>query len=61
MNDNKNFSEEMLKKYISSEIDIINKKRQERSNWKRNEEFNSQVSIRMEENSDVSKIADGEL
>ena len=49
MDDKKNFSEEMLKKYISSEIDLINKKRKEKSNWKKNEEFNSQITIRTEE------------
>jgi hypothetical protein len=58
----KKFSDEMLKKYISSEISIINEKRKDEKQWKRNEEFHSQVTIRMEEGEqDVSKIANGEL
>ena len=49
MEKDKKYSDEMLKKYISSEVEIIKKKREDASNWKRNEEFNSQVSIRVEE------------
>lgn len=62
MKDSKNFSDEMLKKYISSEISIIDEKRKNPNEWKKNEEFHSQVSIRIEEGeSDVSKISNGEL
>ena len=58
----KNFSDEMLKKYISSEISIIEKRRKDPTQWKQNEEFHSQLTIRMEEGEDnVSKITNGEL
>jgi hypothetical protein len=50
----KTFSDEMLKKYISSEISIINEQRKESKNWKKNKEFHSQVSIRKEDESNVS-------
>ena len=49
MDDNKNFSDEMLKKYISSEILKINKLKKDPSQWKINENFNSQITIKMEE------------
>ena len=58
----KNFSDEMLKKYISSEISIIKEKRKDKTQWRRNEEFHSQVTIRMEEgDNNVSEISNGKL
>jgi hypothetical protein len=48
MSERKNFSDEMLKEYISSEILIIEKEKDDKSNWKLNQDFNSQISIRME-------------
>ena len=57
----KHFSDEMLKKYISSEISIIEKRRKDSSQWNRNEEFHSQITIRMEGDNNVPKISDGEL
>ena len=56
----KKFSDEMLKKYISSEVSIIDKKHNDKKYWRRNEEFHSQVSIRMEEDEEnVSTISNG--
>ena len=58
----KNFSDEMLKEYISSEISIIEEKHNDKKYWKKNEDFHSQISIRMEEgDKDVSDISDGKL
>lgn len=58
----KKFSDEMLSKYISSEISIIEKERKNESNWKLNEEFHSQISIRMEEGEkNVSEVTNGAL
>ena len=42
----KSFSDEMLKKYISSEISVIEEKRKDPNEWKKNEEYKSQVQIR---------------
>lgn len=51
----KNFSDEMLQKYVSSEISIINEKHSDKSFWKKNENFHSQIRVRMEgEDKDVS-------
>jgi len=49
MSEKKNFSDEMLKDYISSEISIIKKEKEDKSNWKLNEDFHSQLTIRKEE------------
>ena len=46
MNTEKKFSDEMIKKYISSEIEMIDKERKNPKNWKKNEEFHSQITIR---------------
>ena len=54
MSNEKNYSDEMLKKYISSEISNIEKERTAKRNWKRNEDFRSQVSIRKEGDQNVS-------
>lgn len=48
MNNEKKFSDEMLKKYISSEIEMIEKERSDSKKWKKNEEFHSQIIIREE-------------
>ena len=49
MHCDKNFSDEMLKEYISSEIKLINKKKNNPKEWTKNEEYNSQISIRIKE------------
>lgn len=54
MSNEKNFSDEMLKKYISSEIEMINKERSKPENWKKNEEFHSQITLREQEDGNVS-------
>ena len=61
MDNNKNFSDGMLKEYISSEIENIKTLRSDPKNWKRNTQFHDQVTIRMDGESDVSKISNGEL
>ena len=58
----KNFSDEMLKKYISSEISTINEKRNDKTQWRRNEDFHSQITIRMEEGViNVSDVSNGKF
>ena len=49
MKKDKNKPDEMLKKYISSEIEIIKKEKSISKNWRRNDEFHSQITIRSEE------------
>lgn len=61
MQDTKNYSDEMLKKYVSSTIEIIKKKRQDPSAWKKNEEFHSQIVVRREGDENVSNISNGEI
>jgi hypothetical protein len=39
----------MIGEYISSEIDVIKKERQDESNWKINEEDNSLIKIKLKE------------
>ena len=62
MENTKKFSDEMLKKYVSSEISIIKDRRNKRDEWKKNNEFHSQITIRMEgDNNGVSTIPDGKV
>ena len=62
MANEKKYSDEMLKEYISSEIEIIKQKRKDPKQWKRNEEYHSQITIRAKEGEEsVSDISDGEL
>lgn len=49
MANEKKYSDEMLKEYISSEIEIIKQKRNDPKQWKRNEEYHSQITIRAKE------------
>lgn len=49
MDEKKNFSDEMLKKYISSEVSKINELKKDPSQWKTNKNFNSQITIKLEE------------
>lgn len=46
---NKNYSEDTLKEYVSSELEIIKKEKENPDNWKKNSEYFSQVSVRIEE------------
>ena len=56
----KNFSDEMLQKYVSSEVSIIEEKHNDKKFWRKNEDFHSQITIRMEEDNDnVSANSDG--
>lgn len=61
MKNEKNYSDEVLKKYISSEIEKIKSLRDDPKNWRKNEQFHGQVTIRMEGESDVSEISNGEF
>ena len=62
MSDDKKFSDEMLKTYISSEISIIKKKRKDPREWRTNEQFHSQVVLRMEGgDEDVHSISNGAI
>lgn len=62
MANEKKYSDEMLKEYISSEVELIKKKRKDPKQWKKNEEFHSQITIRVKEgDEDVSDISNGEL
>ncbi len=50
MKDNKkNISSEMIGKYISDEIENINALKKKESNWKINEEYNSQIFLKEKE------------
>ena len=48
MNNEKNYSDEMLKKYISSEVSKIEEEKKEKENWQLNKNFHSQITIRKE-------------
>ena len=61
MDKNKSFTDEMLKKYIESEVSIINEKRKNKENWKKNEEYNSQITIRKEGDNNVYKVTNGKF
>ena len=43
----KKFSDEMLKKYISSEISLIQQEKENKENWKMNDEYHSQIEVRL--------------
>ena len=43
------YSTEKLVEYIKSEVDQIEKEREDKKNWKLNEEFHSQVQVRIRE------------
>ena len=58
----KNYSDEMLKEYISSEISLIKEKSNNKKNWRKNEDFHSQITIRVEEGEcNVPTISNDEL
>lgn len=62
MDDNKRVSDEMIRKYISSEISIIKKKRNDPRELRTNKQFHSQITLRMEGGTcDVHEISNGEL
>ena len=48
MENQKNFSSEMLEKYISEEIKSIEALESDPKNWNENTQFKDQVTIRME-------------
>lgn len=52
MNDKK-YTDEMLSKYISSEIDIIEEIKKDKKNWKKNDEYHSQIVVRKVDDEDV--------
>lgn len=44
----KHYSDEMLKKYISSELERIEEEKKDEHNWKLNQNYHSQTTIRKE-------------
>lgn len=46
---NKSYSEDTLKEYVSSELEVIKREKENPDNWKKNSEYFSQVIVRTEE------------